>query len=181
MKSCLNELDYQKYLEGDLSEKELGELQDHIGGCVPCRAELESWKKVKEALLAAEDIEVPSGLKERVMESVRKVKIQPARKSPALKGVVAAIAALALLVLAFPSSVMPLFDSLREGMVSYLSQLLYSTLWLIGLDIKTFFSFLKAAMPFLQSFTWVFASSTLLLVVGFFTLILKERAKLKAN
>lgn len=181
MKSCLSEKDYQNYLEDQLSEEELSELKEHIGRCDACKAEFENWSKVKEALGMTSEIQVPSHLKDRVMESVRKASIQPLVQPRPARWAIAALLISALLVLVLPSNGMPFIQTVAERMITYLSMLLYNTLSFIGTDIKTFFSFIKAAIPIVCHYYWVFALSTLLLIVGFITLVLREKAKVKTN
>lgn len=181
MHSCLNEKDYQSYLEDLLSKEELHRLKEHLKSCPKCSAEFESWEKVKEALMTTGEVEVPEGFKMKVMEGVRKESILPAAKLIRKSWIVAA-AALAVLLGYFLMPVfIPFASVMFNDMVAYLSQLLYQALYFIGLDMKTFVAFCKVAYQLFQNYFWVFALSTTLLIVGFFSLILKGKAQLKSN
>jgi len=181
MKTCLTDKDYQKYLEKGFDKKELAGLEAHMAHCAKCRDEFENWQKVREALDQAGHVLVPDGLKTRVMESVRKAKIKPKEKPmPYVWGLVALIA-LVLVAFMLPINGVPVIQLIYKELVYYMSQALYYFLWFMGTDIKTFFTVMKALVAFISEYLWVFALSTGLVIVGFISLILRGRPKLKAN
>ena len=63
-----------KYIDGGLTEKEVGELFAHAEHCAECRRYLEMTVKAEEALGMPESVPMPSELHKKIMSSVTKPK-----------------------------------------------------------------------------------------------------------
>lgn len=182
MNSCVSEKEYNRFLENALSEEELTHLKDHVKLCAPCRAEFENWKVFREALLATCEIEVPKTLKSKVMEGVLKERFCHIQQPLSLRRKIAASALLLLLCGYYSLPYLkPYTDIILRETGSYLSELFYSMISFLGLDMKSVMSLFRVIIPLMNYLFWVFAISTLMLIAGFFLLIFKGRTPLKPN
>ncbi len=60
-----------KYIDGELTEKEINELFDHVESCPECRQYLEITVKTEEAVNVPEITPLPRGLHSQIMASVK--------------------------------------------------------------------------------------------------------------
>jgi anti-sigma factor RsiW len=54
------------YLESALSEQEIRELEEHLAGCGPCQAYLNTYRRTKDLTGKAERVAMPEELKNRL-------------------------------------------------------------------------------------------------------------------
>jgi len=54
------------YLESDLSEQEIRELEEHLAGCRPCQAYLNTYRRTKDLTGKAERVAMPEEMKDRL-------------------------------------------------------------------------------------------------------------------
>jgi anti-sigma factor RsiW len=54
------------YLESALSEQEIRELEEHLAGCGPCQAYLNTYRRTKDLTGQAERVAMPEELKNRL-------------------------------------------------------------------------------------------------------------------
>ena len=60
------------FLDGELSDEEMGRVADHLDRCEACRAYIDDGLAIRAALPRAEETAVPEGFAESVMEAVRR-------------------------------------------------------------------------------------------------------------
>lgn len=182
MNSCISEKVYNRYIEDELSEEELVRLKSHADDCPICHAEFEKWKALKVSLGETLEVKMPDSLKGKIMTGIRSVNIIPAPQPLGFKRTMTSIMLLLLTVAYyFFPFLKPYTDEMTNELLAYISELGYSMLSFAGIDIKTVFAFYKAFISLFSNFYIIFASGTLMLVVGFILLILKGNTKLKAN
>ena len=81
MKNCRDyEEQISAFLDGELSEPERGELMEHMAACRDCRQYFDDLTAIHKAAAAFEEIPVPEGFAERVMDRVRAVEQDKAEK-----------------------------------------------------------------------------------------------------
>lgn len=56
------------YLESELGQKLLGELEDHLAGCEPCRAYLNTYDRTKTLTAQAGRVAMPEEMKQRLRQ-----------------------------------------------------------------------------------------------------------------
>jgi anti-sigma factor RsiW len=56
------------YLESELSQKLVGELEDHLAGCEPCQAYLNTYRRTKTLTAEAERVAMPEEMKHRLRQ-----------------------------------------------------------------------------------------------------------------
>lgn len=84
-------------LDGELSPQEEKALEEHLAVCPACRADEAQLAAIQAAFKQLEDVEVPEGFAQSVMERVRaEKKAIPLYKRPQLKAVAGLVACLAL-------------------------------------------------------------------------------------
>ncbi len=54
------------YLEATLSEQEIRELEEHLAGCGPCQAYLNTYRRTKDLTGKAERVAMPEEMKNRL-------------------------------------------------------------------------------------------------------------------
>jgi anti-sigma factor RsiW len=54
------------YLESALSEEEIRELEEHLAGCGPCQAYLNTYRRTKDLTGKAERVAMPEEMKDRL-------------------------------------------------------------------------------------------------------------------
>jgi anti-sigma factor RsiW len=54
------------YLESALSEEEIRELEEHLAGCGPCQAYLNTYRRTKELTGRSERVAMPEEMKDRL-------------------------------------------------------------------------------------------------------------------
>jgi anti-sigma factor RsiW len=54
------------YLESALSEEEIRELEEHLAGCRPCQAYLNTYRRTKDLTGKAERVAMPEEMKDRL-------------------------------------------------------------------------------------------------------------------
>jgi anti-sigma factor RsiW len=54
------------YLESALSEQEIRELEEHLAGCGPCQAYLNTYRRMKDLTGKAERVTMPEEMKDRL-------------------------------------------------------------------------------------------------------------------
>ena len=54
------------YLESALSEQEIRELEEHLVGCGPCQAYLNTYRRTKDLTGKAERVAMPDEMKDRL-------------------------------------------------------------------------------------------------------------------
>jgi len=54
------------YLESALSEEEIRELEEHLAGCGPCQAYLNTYRRTKDLTGKAEKVAMPEEMKDRL-------------------------------------------------------------------------------------------------------------------
>jgi anti-sigma factor RsiW len=54
------------YLESALSEEEIRELEEHLAGCGPCQAYLNTYRRTKDLTGKAERVVMPEEMKDRL-------------------------------------------------------------------------------------------------------------------
>ena len=54
------------YLESALSEGEIRELEEHLAGCGPCQAYLNTYRRTKDLTGKAERVAMPEEMKDRL-------------------------------------------------------------------------------------------------------------------
>jgi anti-sigma factor RsiW len=54
------------YLESALSEQEIRELEEHLAGCGPCQAYLNTYRRTRDLTGKAERIAIPEEMKDRL-------------------------------------------------------------------------------------------------------------------
>ena len=54
------------YLESALSEQEIRELEEHLAGCAPCQAYLNTYQQTKTLTGKAERVAMPDEMKDRL-------------------------------------------------------------------------------------------------------------------
>ena len=54
------------YLESALSEQEIRELEEHLAGCGPCQAYLNTYRRTKDLTGKAEKVAMPEEMKDRL-------------------------------------------------------------------------------------------------------------------
>lgn len=54
------------YLESALSEQEIRELEEHLAGCGPCQAYLNTYRRTKDLTGKAERVVMPEEMKDRL-------------------------------------------------------------------------------------------------------------------
>lgn len=59
------------YVDGELSPEEMGRVADHLDQCEACRSYVDDALAIRAAFPQAEDLELPEGFTESVMEAVR--------------------------------------------------------------------------------------------------------------
>ncbi|MCX7774399.1 MAG: hypothetical protein N2376_14970 [Clostridia bacterium] len=182
MRNCIEEREFNLFLEDGLSHEDMRSMIDHAQTCAACREQLEGWKSLKATLDAASEIEIPPTLKVRVMEGVAKEKILPLLKPMGFRRTLAACV-LVLLVAGYflLPAVWPYIGSFVNDGILYLSTAFYNGLSFVGLDMKAVMGVFRVVVDIFNQYFWVFATSTLLLIVGFCSLILLGNKKLKAN
>ncbi len=181
MKSCISENDYNRFIEDTLKDEELVCIKAHLKDCESCRAEFEGWLELKKALLTASEIEIPKTLKSRVMNDISKASILEHQALGIRRVMAAAVLILLMVGYIFQPVFKPVTDMLLKEGIAYFSELFYSVISFMGLDMKSVMSLFRTFISLFNELFWMFAISTFMLVVGFFTLILKGRAKLKTN
>ncbi len=182
MKTCIDENLYNRFMEDTLSNEELRDLEAHLDGCEACRAEYEGWQVLKSALYSVVEIDVPKTLKSRVMKEIHETQILPAKPSMDIRrGIAAAVLLLLLMGYLFQPLLIPAASVLLKEGLFYLSEIFCSIIGFLGLDMKLVMSLFKAIIPLVNELFWMFAMGTFMLIIGFFLLILKGRAKLKSN
>jgi predicted anti-sigma-YlaC factor YlaD len=96
--------DYLGYLQGELEAERRRVMEEHLGRCAHCRAELETHALLLEALRRLPEKEPPPGLTEAVLSRIRRSRIR--RRSAAIS-VISSLATL-LLVASYLYAVRPL-------------------------------------------------------------------------
>jgi anti-sigma factor RsiW len=54
------------YLESALSEEEIREVEEHLAGCGPCQAYLNTYRRTKDLTGKAERVAMPEEMKDRL-------------------------------------------------------------------------------------------------------------------
>lgn len=182
MSPCISEEAYNRFIEDALSKEELVSLEQHILECQDCHVEFAKWKSLKESLTEVLTVEVPDYFKAKVMDRVRHEKIIHVEQPLSFKRKMTAVMLLMLTVVYyFFPFLKPFTTAFTNEAISYLSELGYNLLNFAGLDIKTVFTFFRAFISLFNELLIVFTLGTFMLIVGFFSLILGGKAKLKAN
>ena len=105
-----------EYIEGELTDAQMNELEAHIAECENCRRELDELKALKNALRSTQ-AEVPEGLHEQIMSAIKaEPKKKPARRHVFYRGA-AISAACFMLCISFVVilSMMPFWSSGTGG------------------------------------------------------------------
>jgi len=79
MGCCDERIDWQAYVDGDLSLDQALSLESHLARCDDCRAELDRLYAVEEAVETWPLVDEPALMTERVMERVRRTRPVPPR------------------------------------------------------------------------------------------------------
>ena len=105
-----------EYIEGELTDAEMRDLEAHIAECEECRKELEELRALKEALRSAKE-EVPEGLHSRIMQAVAsESKAKPRRKTAFFRSAAISAACVMLcLSAALAITMIPLWRSNAGG------------------------------------------------------------------
>lgn len=90
-----------KYIDGGLTEKEVGELFAHAEHCAECRRYLEMTVKAEEALGMPESVPMPSELHKKIMSSVTKPKSGTAHRARRLLPIAAVLICVFIATAAF--------------------------------------------------------------------------------
>ena len=62
---------FADYLESALSEQEIRELEEHLAGCGPCQAYLNTYRRTKELTGKAERAPMPEEMPEEMKDRLR--------------------------------------------------------------------------------------------------------------
>ena len=57
---------FADYLESALSEQEIRELEEHLAGCGPCQAYLNTYRRTRDLTGKAERVVMPEEMKDRL-------------------------------------------------------------------------------------------------------------------
>ncbi|HOK42348.1 MAG TPA: hypothetical protein PLD49_01595 [Thermoclostridium caenicola] len=177
MKDCIDQKTFSRYLEDSLEPEVLIRIEAHCRICERCAGELAGWKVLKEKLRETADVEVPDGLKEKVMSRIAGEKILPARREGgARRGLAAAIVFAAALYYLFRPVLRPILFSLISAGLKFLSALWYNALSAVGMDPAILIRLFGKIMAGFGSLLPVFMAATFLMVTGLVVLIIRGRA-----
>jgi len=56
------------YLESALGQERIGELEEHLAGCEPCRAYLNTYQRTKALTAETERVAMPEEMKDRLRQ-----------------------------------------------------------------------------------------------------------------
>lgn len=182
MKKCITERVFNRYIDDSLKGEELIKIKSHIEECAQCRAQFKEWDILKVSLPCADANKIPADFKSKVMTRIIKINKIAEGETANKKGIIFASLAVILVALYyFLPLLFPEVQVISKELIFYASQLLYNLLIFIGLDLKTVMDIFKALMTNVGDLFLVFSLSTLILIVSFFSLFLRQRAKIKSN
>ncbi len=110
------------YFDGELTERDLKTLEDHIKVCQKCRKELEEIKEIHNLFINANKSKAPYGFHTRVMANISSEKIKKSTQIPVLARLAESVLVIAVIALGVLSGsflikgYMP--DKAREVMAS---------------------------------------------------------------
>ncbi len=174
--ACIEEDEFQLYLEGGLSREDEQRLKSHASSCRLCQMELETWEIVRKTLREVGEVVVPTCLKSRIMEQVAKTAILAKKEPfPYLKIVGTALLSLFLVLYLF----MPGFKAfLLVSLITVARLISYSLVNItsfIGLDVTALFPALSAMMGNWALLLIIFSAGTLLLIGAFLAMLIRGR------
>ncbi len=174
--ACIEEDEFQLYLEGGLSREDEQRLKKHASSCRLCQMELETWEIVRKTLREVGEVVVPTCLKSRIMEQVAKTAIL-AKKEPFSYMKIAGTALLSLFLVLY--LFMPGFKSfLLVSLITVARLISYSLLNItafLGLDVTALFPALSAMMGNWALLLIIFSGGTLLLIGAFLAMLIRGR------
>lgn len=88
------------YLDGELSSEESARVQEHLNTCADCRAYVEAWQALRPAFPTTEEVTIPDGFADGVMEIIRAGKAPQKRRTFRWKPLLAPVAACLLVAAA---------------------------------------------------------------------------------
>lgn len=180
MKGCIDQTTFNRFVEDSLEAEELEGLMKHIKQCESCSREYQSWQAVKSHLGAAASIQVPKGLKDRVMERVSKEKILPAPFS-VRKGLALLMTAAVLIYFLLDPFIGNHLNTFAMALLKEFSTQLYHGMSLLGLDPAVVIKLFGSLMARMDRLFWVFASGTLFLIAALIGMILKGHLRARPN
>ena len=177
MINCISEREFNLFLEDGLDNPSISRIESHCSSCDACRNEFESWKELKENLRVAAEITVPEHFKERVMERIESEKMDSVPEKPSIrKGFALIFVSLTLLLYVLKPFTGPILQKLLTEVIKGLSSWLYAALDFIGIDPSIVIKLFGSLLANIDSFFWVFAMSTLLMISVFLFVMIRGRS-----